>query len=142
MIKYYLKKIKKTTIWNFGRKIKLWLFSFQKNQKEISEEKKLEFIKYANTISEGKESYYIQGRMDIEPLGFWHNPEFIKEYGEFRPISKVDQIDREIKNTCSLDLVCRDMVILLLRTLIQNNIEGVFAELGVYRGETAKLIHH
>ena len=40
------------------------------------------------------------------------------------------------------DSTRRDMLILLLRTIIEKNIKGDFAELGVYQGKTAKLIHH
>ena len=141
-IKYGLDKIKQTTIWNFGREIKLWLFSFRKNKKEISDKKKLKFIKYAKTISEGKESFYIQGRMDIDPLGYWHNPDFTKEYGGFQPATDIRQSSRMIINTCSHDLVRRDMIVLFLRMIIQNQTQGELVELGVYKGETARLIHH
>ena len=46
-----------------------------------------------------------------------------------------------------LDLECwdgvrRDMLILLLRSIEARYVPGQFAELGVYRGGTAKLIHH
>jgi O-methyltransferase len=34
------------------------------------------------------------------------------------------------------------MIILLLRTVIDNNTTGDFAEFGVFQGQTAKLIHH
>jgi len=34
------------------------------------------------------------------------------------------------------------MLILLLRTVIEQKVPGAFAELGVYKGMTARLIHH
>mgnify|MGYP001824481143 CR=1 FL=1 len=34
------------------------------------------------------------------------------------------------------------MIILMLRTLVEKKIAGAFAELGVYKGSTARLIHH
>ena len=49
---------------------------------------------------------------------------------------------RNIIDICSHDLVRRDMIVLLLRTIVENETKGEIAELGVYKGETAKLIHH
>lgn len=49
---------------------------------------------------------------------------------------------RQIVDVESHDSVRRDMICLLLRTILQNNINGAFAELGVYKGETAKLVHY
>ena len=40
------------------------------------------------------------------------------------------------------DNVRRDMIILLLRDLLVRKVEGDLAELGVYRGYSARLIHH
>jgi len=80
--------------------------------------------------------------MDIDPLAGWHNPEFIKEYGGFFPNLKKGDIKREIVSSCTYDTVRRDLLILLLRSIVQNEVEGEIVELGVYRGETAKLIHH
>lgn len=77
----------------------------------------------------------------IDPFSYWHNPEFVKEYGGFLPKAKIND-KRNIVDTCSYDLVRRDMIVLLLRTITVNKIKGEIAELGVYKGETAKLIHH
>ena len=91
---------------------------------------------------QSKKPFFLQGRMDIDPLSYWHNPQFIEEYGGFFPNYEKCEVNRIIADITSYDLIRRDMIILLLRTLIQNNVEGEFAELGVYRGEAAKLIHH
>jgi O-methyltransferase len=80
--------------------------------------------------------------MDIDCLSFWHNPNFIKENGGFFPNLICDSVQREIVETCTYDLVRRDLIVLLLRTLIQNKVDGEIVELGVYRGETTKIIHH
>ena len=70
--------------------------------------------------------------MDIGPYFSWHNPEFTKEYGGFWPKTNAND-KRKIVDTCSYDLVRRDMIILLLRTVLENEIEGEVAELGVYK---------
>jgi O-methyltransferase len=136
-----LNKLKDSFAWHFCRNIKLWLFSFRKGQEEVLNTKKQNFITSAQRIASEKKSFFIQGRMDIDPLGFWHNPEFVKTYGGFFPKAK-EKIHRDIVETCPYDMVRRDMIILLLRTVIDNNTTGEFAEVGVYQGETAKLIHH
>lgn len=41
---------------------------------------------------------------------------------------------RKPNNLCKL--------IKLVRSILERNVEGAFAELGVYRGETARLLHH
>ena len=79
--------------------------------------------------------------MDIEPYSSWQNPEFTKEFGGFLP-KAIDNVSRNIVDTCSYDLVRRNLIILLLRTILENEIKGEIAELGVYKGETARLIHH
>ena len=134
--------IKKTLIWNSLRSLKQWLLSFSKSPEEKTLEEKNEFIVSANRVLQRKKTFFLQGRMDIDPLSYWHNSQFIEEYGGFFPKNEKCEVNRKIADITSYDLVRRDMIILLLRTLIQNNIEGEFAELGVYRGETAKLIHH
>jgi O-methyltransferase len=83
-------------------------------------------------------SFYLQGQMDINPLGIWHKPEFIKSTGGFY---LNDGKDRNIMNLEPWDTTRRDMLILLLRMVIRNNISGSFAEVGVYKGHTAKLVH-
>lgn len=97
--------------------------------------------KYGKNLSSffANKSFYLQGQMDMNPLSIWHKPEFIKETGGFSLES-----DRSQRRICDLepwDTTRRDMIILLLRTILENNIHGDFAELGVYKGYTAKLIH-
>lgn len=84
-------------------------------------------------------SFFLQGQMDISPLSVWHKAEFINSTGGFLP--KNSHGDREICELEPWDNTRRDMIALLLRTIIERDIEGDFAELGVYKGYTAKLIH-
>jgi len=137
----FFKLIKNIFCWNKLRFLKQTLLSFRKGPEEIALHRKQQFASYAEEILKRKSPYFLQGRMDIAPYSFWHNPEFIKEYGGFLPKAKISD-KRNIVDTCSYDLVRRDMIILLLRTIIENKIKGEIAELGVYKGETAKLIHH
>lgn len=85
-------------------------------------------------------SFFMQGQMDIHSKSRWYNEDFVRTTGGF--YVKGDSISRKIYNLEPWDNTRRDMLILLLRTIIINNIEGELAELGVYKGYTAKLIHH
>ena len=87
-----------------------------------------------------KSGFFLQGQMDIHPLSFWHNASLCSETGGFWPREKKEK--REIVNIEPWDHVRRDMIILLLRSIIERNIQGDLAELGVWKGYTAKLIHH
>lgn len=81
--------------------------------------------------------------MDIHPASRWHNSEFTRETHGFFPRS--DPPDSCARVVCDLDPwdnVRRDMMTLLLRTIEEAAVPGDFAELGVYRGSTARLIHH
>lgn len=83
-------------------------------------------------------SFFLQGQMDISPRSRWHRPEFVTATGGFYP-------DRELRLIYDLeahDNTRRDMIVLLLRTVIAKRVDGAFAELGVYKGLTARLIHH
>lgn len=80
----------------------------------------------------------MQGQMDISPTSRWHNPDFARATGGFFPPGE----QRRICNLEAHDNTRRDMIALLLRTIIARNVSGAFAEVGVYRGSTAKLIHH
>jgi O-methyltransferase len=82
----------------------------------------------------------MQGQMDISPRARWHNCEFTKATGGFYPPNSGET--RRIHDLTAHDNTRRDMLVLLLRTVLVENIPGRFAELGVYRGHTAKLIHH
>lgn len=85
-------------------------------------------------------AFFMQGQMDINPKSLWYNQNFIKYTGGYCVAG--DETLRKILNIEPWDTTRRDMIILLLRTILANNIEGDMAELGVYRGSTAKLIHY
>lgn len=84
--------------------------------------------------------FFFQSQMDVHPKSRWHNPNFVSATGGFYLSSGAG--DRHICNLEPWDTTRRDMLILLLRTIVDRAIEGDFAELGVYRGATAKLLHH
>jgi len=85
-------------------------------------------------------SFFMQGQMDISPRSRWHDKKFVDDTGGFYPQNS--EVERCIINLEPWDNTRRDMLILLLRTLIEKNIQGDMVELGVYKGNTAKLIHH
>jgi len=85
-------------------------------------------------------SFFMQGQMDISPRSRWYNRGLVQETGGFFPASS-----RDGRHICDLepwDCTRRDMLVLLLRTIIEQNVHGDLAELGVYKGNTARLIHH
>ena len=98
------------------------LLSLRKSNEEKALQIKNKFISTAKEIYYSKSPYFLQGRMDIDPYSSWHNPEFIKEFGGFLPKTSDNNI-RRIVDTCSYDLVRRDMIILLLRTILKNEIK-------------------
>jgi O-methyltransferase len=85
-------------------------------------------------------SFYVQGKMDIDHRGLWHNPDFVKTTGGYHIPGET--IDRQILNLEPWDTARRDMLVLLLRDIIERGVPGDMAELGVYKGSTARLIHH
>lgn len=85
-------------------------------------------------------AFFMQGQMDISPRSRWYNRELAQETGGFFPQS--DRSGREIADLEAWDCTRRDMLVLLLRTIVEHGIEGDMAELGVYKGNTARLIHH
>ncbi|MFA6102246.1 MAG: TylF/MycF/NovP-related O-methyltransferase [Victivallaceae bacterium] len=85
-------------------------------------------------------SFFMQGQMDINPKSRWHNDAFSVSTGGYYP--KNDPTNRQICNLEPWDNTRRDMLVLLLRTIAEKNIVGDIAEIGVYKGSTAKLIHH
>lgn len=87
-------------------------------------------------------AFFMQGQMDIHPKSRWHIPEFIENTGGFSPNPDETSVNRKIFNLEPWDNTRRDMIILLLRTLLHNNIQGEMAEVGVYKGTTSRLIHH
>ncbi len=85
-------------------------------------------------------SFFMQGQMDISPRSRWYNRDLEQETGGFFP--KDSRENREICDLEPWDCTRRDMLILLLRTIIEHDIRGDMAEVGVYKGNTARLIHH
>jgi O-methyltransferase len=84
-------------------------------------------------------SFFLQGQMDISARSRWHDAAFVKRTGGFYP--KNSEVHREICDLEPWDTTRRDMLILFLRTIIERGVQGEFAEVGVYKGFTAKLIH-
>ena len=84
-------------------------------------------------------SFFLQGQMDIHPKAHWPTQVVSLTGGFFPPR---DSANRRICNLEAHDNTRRDMLILLLRTLLERQVPGAFAELGVYKGLTARLIHH
>jgi O-methyltransferase len=78
--------------------------------------------------------------MDINPKSLWHNPAFVAKTGGF--LIRGDRTPRVISPFDPWDVTRRDMLVLLLRTILERNIPGDLAEVGVYKGSTARLIHH
>jgi O-methyltransferase len=85
-------------------------------------------------------SFFMQGQMDISPRSRWYNQELVQETGGFFP--KDSREGRCIHDLEPWDCTRRDMLVLLLRTVIEQDVQGEMAELGVYKGSTARLIHH
>lgn len=84
--------------------------------------------------------YRLQSQMDIHPRSLWHNPGFARDTGGFHPPG--ERGPRTIEAADPGDSVRRDMLVLLMRDLETRGVAGSLAELGVYRGQTARLIHH
>ena len=87
------------------------------------------------------QAFYLQSQMDINPKSRFYNLNFIEKTGGFYILN--DTIKREIISfDTPWDLVRRDMLVLILKDIIVNQIKGDLVELGVYKGYTAKLIHY
>lgn len=85
--------------------------------------------------------FYLQSQMDIHPRSRYFNPGIIEKTGGF--YIPGDIVKREIISLKTYwDQVRRDMLVLILKDLLIKNVKGDLAELGVYRGYTAKLIHY
>jgi O-methyltransferase len=84
--------------------------------------------------------FYCQGRMDLDPKSWWHNAESAAASGGY--FVPGDPTPRKVLALDPWDTTRRDMIILLLRELVARRVEGDLAELGVYRGDSARLIHH
>ena len=87
-----------------------------------------------------RQAFRLQSQMDIHPLSLWHNPDFTSLTGGLYPPR--DDRQRSVERLSPTDSVRRDMLVLLMRDIEVREIAGSIAELGVYRGETARLLHH
>jgi O-methyltransferase len=88
-----------------------------------------------------RSSFFIQGHMNITRATRWYREEFVTQTGGFYLAG--DPMLREIVDIDPpWDLVRRNMLILLLRTVVERRVPGDLAEMGVYQGHTAKLIHY
>jgi O-methyltransferase len=83
--------------------------------------------------------FYLQSQMDIHKNSLDFNDEFITETGGFFPLNS--KIERQILNLEPWDNIRRDLIILILKNLIEKNISGEIVEAGVFKGKSAKLIH-
>lgn len=88
----------------------------------------------------GDAPFYLHSQMDINPKSYWFNTDFAARNGGFFPPN--DTGGRTISKFPAWDNVRRDMLILLLRRVLAEGVPGNFAEVGVYKGLTARLIHH
>lgn len=77
--------------------------------------------------------------MDIDRRSIWFDHDFDKAYGGFFPPSRKDA---QKVNLQPHDTVREDMLHLICRSISERSIEGDLAELGVFQGETAKLLHN
>jgi O-methyltransferase len=84
--------------------------------------------------------FYVQGKMDIDPKGLWHNPRFVAASGGYHIPG--DKVQRTVLDLEPWDTVRRDMLLLLLRDITERAVPGEMAEVGVYKGSTARFIHH
>jgi O-methyltransferase len=82
-------------------------------------------------------SFFLQGQMDIHPQARW-TTSVVSETGGFSPPGE----RRTVLDLDAWDNVRRDMLALLLREILLHRVPGAFAELGVYKGLTARLFHH
>jgi O-methyltransferase len=85
-------------------------------------------------------AFRLEGQMDINQASLWHSPEFVSTYGGY--FLPGDSITRSVVDLEPWDSVRRDMLVLLLRDILVRGIAGDIAELGVYKGHTAKLMHY
>ena len=87
-----------------------------------------------------KSGFYLQARMDIDTKSWWHNQRFVSGAGGY--FIPGDPVRRTVVDLDAWDTVRRDLIVLLLRELVVRGVEGDLAELGVYRGYSARVIHH
>lgn len=80
----------------------------------------------------------LQYYMDIQPESWWHSPAFVGRFGGFHPPGE----SRRLNDLHPGDRVRANLLLLLLREITVREVPGCMAELGVHRGESARLIHH
>lgn len=85
-------------------------------------------------------SFFIQGRMDIDKGSLWYDEAFNNMAGGF--YIPGDDVKRTIVSIPGCDHVRADMLILLMRSISERKIQGSVAEVGVFKGYTSRLIHH
>ncbi len=85
-------------------------------------------------------SFYVQGRMDIDKLSPWYDEKFNETTGGFYLLN--DPVKRNIVDVQLHDTLRKDMLVLLMRSIVERKVAGAVAEVGVYKGETAKLLHY
>ena len=101
------------------------------------------FAKFLQILSKltTNHAFHLQSQMDIHPKSRFYNLRLIEKTGGFFILN--DSVNREIVSfKMSWDLVRRDMLILILKDVLINQVKGDLVELGVYKGYTAKLIHY
>jgi O-methyltransferase len=81
---------------------------------------------------------YTQWLMDIDPRSPWHSREFVARFGGFHPPDGPRTLVREGLG----DRVRNDFLLLLLREIVTRKIPGELAEIGVHRGDSARVLHH
>lgn len=77
--------------------------------------------------------------MDIDPRSLWYDPEFNATFGGFFPKGKSEPKDLRMHMH---DNVRRDMLLLLCKSVTERKVKGSIAELGVFKGQSARLFHH
>lgn len=80
----------------------------------------------------------LQYMMDINSTSHWHSAEFVARFGGYSPPGE----ERTLGRIRAGDRVRSDMLMLLLRQIIVRQVPGALAELGVHRGDSARLLHH
>ena len=85
-------------------------------------------------------AFFLQSQMDINSKSNWYAAELVRQVGGY--LIPDDSVDRLVEDLEPWDVVRRDMIILLLRSVLERKVDGDLAELGVYKGQTARLIHH
>ena len=80
----------------------------------------------------------VQYLMDIDPKSWWYPKGLADRFGGFHPPGET----RALTQCFPGDSVRADMLTLLLREITVHAVPGAMAELGVYRGASARLLHH